>query len=182
MQPSTNQRVASRRRCHAAASLWTDTAPADYPSFMSKDRALSTVTTPTAAILVAVAICACSSREDGPGAPAQPPPLVQQVSPPVTPPGTPQTTAVYGPGGGLGGSQVQVDGRPVWPPQGPGCDQLVACCRDGTAIDSAIGLSCQLSMATDGATCPGALQSVRAMIAELGRPLPASCQGPPPSP
>jgi hypothetical protein len=80
-------------------------------------------------------------------------------------------------GGGLGGTEVLVDGKPVWPPKGPGCAELVACCNgfSGDQIaDKAMGLVCQLSV-TKEADCPRALATVRAVVREKGATLPASC-------
>jgi hypothetical protein len=152
---------------------------------MSTIRASSLALVLFCATLVANGVCGCGFRDEGSGPPAPQPQQPQQIvpaplppaTPPASPPGQQPEAVVIAPGGGLSGMQVQVDGRPVWPPQGPGCDQLVACCRDGTAIDSSIGLACQLSMAIDGATCPNAMASVRSSIAEMGRAVPPSCLG-----
>jgi hypothetical protein len=91
-----------------------------------------------------------------------------------------EKTATIGPaqpGHGLGGSEVSVDGRPVWPPQGPGCAELVACCngfRGDQVADKAMGLACQLSV-TKEADCPRALGTVRAIVREKGATPPAAC-------
>jgi hypothetical protein len=93
----------------------------------------------------------------GPGAP----PVV--IAPPAGPPP---------PGGG---SQVLTDGRPVWPPTGPGCDRYAACCQAASATASDIGLACQLAVATPPVDCAAALTSIRNMIGERGQTPPPAC-------
>lgn len=81
------------------------------------------------------------------------------------------------PGHGLGKTEVDVDGKPVWPPQGPGCAELVACCSSftgsGVAADG-MRLVCQFSVAKK-ADCPRALATVRSVLSERGEPAPAAC-------
>jgi hypothetical protein len=81
------------------------------------------------------------------------------------------------PGHGLGKTEVDVDGKPVWPPQGPGCAELVACCSgfsgSGVEVD-AMRLVCQFSVAKK-ADCPRALATVRSVLSEKGEPSPAAC-------
>jgi hypothetical protein len=82
------------------------------------------------------------------------------------------------PGHGLGKTEVVVDGKPVWPPQGPGCADLVACCNgfsgSGVEID-AMQLVCQFSV-TKRADCPRALTTVRSVVSEKGEQAPAACR------
>jgi len=87
----------------------------------------------------------------------------------------PPEEIVLSPGGPPGGSQVLTDGKAVWPPKGPGCDSLVKCCDAASKQSSAVGLSCQLSLAADP-DCNKALESVRKMIGELGQALPPECK------
>jgi hypothetical protein len=80
--------------------------------------------------------------------------------------------------GGLGETQVRVGGGsvPAWPPSGPGCEKLVACCEAAQRVEPALGLGCQLSAAQRPVDCAGALQTVTSMIREMGRPLPDPCR------
>ena len=110
----------------------------------------------------------------------------QNTAPPQ-PPGGGDQQIVIGPGGGLGGTQVDVDGRPAWPPQGAGCERLVACCQQASSALSDIGMFCQMSVAMPPVDCARALNEVRSYIAERGAQTPAACgapaqPAPPPTP
>lgn len=68
--------------------------------------------------------------------------------------------------------QMQTDEGNVWPPQGPGCDELVRCCEStGLVADGGSkgpeGLMCLLGAAppTD---CEGALETLRTMGTDCG--------------
>jgi hypothetical protein len=87
---------------------------------------------------------------------------------------------VIAPGGGLGGTQVTVDGQPTWPPQGPGCDQFVRCCQQAQAVASDTALLCQMEVALPPVNCSTALASVVNHLTERGQAVPPMCQAGPP--
>jgi len=69
---------------------------------------------------------------------------------------------------------VMKDGKPAWPPVGPGCDALVACCKDASTGRPAIDLACQMS-----AVEPDCAQGRKAVVELLdhdGAAVPASCR------
>jgi hypothetical protein len=73
----------------------------------------------------------------------------------------------------MGPAQMYVDKRPVWPPSGPGCAELVACCNAAVAKDESIGLLCQVMVAAEMAKanpqpCPAARANVVASLDEVG--------------
>lgn len=109
--------------------------------------------------------CRREERAEAPAREARPPPQGRDAG-----------VVVIAPGGGPGGSQVTVDGLPSWPPQGPGCDQLVRCCQQAQAIASETGLLCQLAIATPTVDCPGALSSVVGHLTQRGLSVPPACQ------
>ena len=80
-----------------------------------------------------------------------------------------------GPGLDLPGVDVQVDGQSVWPPEGPGCAELVSCCQAAAAVHSPAQLTCQLMVAADPGNCPAALASFRQYLTEAGVAQPAAC-------
>jgi len=91
-------------------------------------------------------------------------------------PGSGPQQVVISPGGGLpGGMDVTTDGHSVWPPHGPGCDQLVACCQAAASAASDVSLFCQMSVATQPVNCATAMQSVRSYLGERGMPTPPQC-------
>lgn len=107
-----------------------------------------------------------SAGPTSPDVPGQPP----------NPPGGGSKQLVIQPGSGLsGGMQVTSGGRAVWPPQGPGCDNLVACCTAASATESATSLFCQMAVATEPVNCTKALQDVRSYLAERGQTAPPQC-------
>jgi hypothetical protein len=75
-----------------------------------------------------------------------------------------------------GNAVVTSDGKAVWPPSGPGCGRLVACCDAASKESSAVGLACQLSVGTRPLDCGKALESVQGIIAELGLKMPEACK------
>lgn len=78
-------------------------------------------------------------------------------------------------GHGLGLVAVSLDGKPVWPPSGPGCEKLIACCNP-LASDDALALACQLAMGRDR-ECAVAQETVMQMVLEQGKVMPPSCGG-----
>lgn len=75
-----------------------------------------------------------------------------------------------------GKAKIMSDGKPLWPPEGPGCDRLVECCNSASRDSSAVGLACQLSVAEKPQDCVKALDSVRGIISELGLKTPGECK------
>lgn len=75
-----------------------------------------------------------------------------------------------------GKAKIMSDGKPVWPPEGPGCDRLVECCNAASKESSAVGLGCQLSVGAKPLDCVKALDKVRDIISELGLKTPAECK------
>jgi hypothetical protein len=141
-------------------------------------------------LFLSLSLAACGSTAAPPPAkPAQPAPIAASPSP--SSPGSTgarlvaeidawEKTVVIreaAPGHGLGGAELLVEGTPIWPPQGPGCAALVACCEgfagDGDA-PRALQLACQLSVAK-GPDCPRALDTVETIAHEAGGALPSSC-------
>ena len=78
-----------------------------------------------------------------------------------------------GSGHGLGKASLTVDGRNVWPPEGPGCPELVRCCTE-LARDESLALSCLLAVGRDP-DCATALRTSVAIAGESGIALPAAC-------
>jgi hypothetical protein len=78
-----------------------------------------------------------------------------------------------GDGHGLGQLAVKVDGQPLWPPQGPGCPELVRCCSD-MSFDDGIALACMLAVGRDP-DCVTALRTSTMIALEAGATLPPSC-------
>jgi hypothetical protein len=79
-----------------------------------------------------------------------------------------------GSGRGLGKVSLTVDGRNVWPPEGPGCPELVRCCTDLSALDESLAFACQLAVGRDP-DCPTALRTSVAIAGESDVALPAAC-------
>lgn len=75
------------------------------------------------------------------------------------------------------------NGEPVWPPSGPGCDALVACCDDAAAVDKGASFGCQLAIAAanekgEPEPCVAARADVVAMLTEQKAAIPATCTAP----
>src|SRR5262245_3028504 len=69
-------------------------------------------------------------------------------------------------GHGLGESEVLVEGTPVWPPEGPSCAELVACCQGFVGQDvpaKAMRLACQFSVAK-APDCPRAIETIETIV------------------
>jgi len=79
-----------------------------------------------------------------------------------------------GGGHGLGKVSLTVDGRNVWPPDGPGCPELVRCCTALAALDESLALACQLAVGRDP-DCPTALRTSVAIAGESSVAPPAAC-------
>jgi len=79
-----------------------------------------------------------------------------------------------GSGHGLGKAALTVDGRSVWPPEGPGCLELVRCCTALVGLDESLALACLLAVGRDP-DCPTALRTSVAVAGESGVALPADC-------
>jgi len=79
-----------------------------------------------------------------------------------------------GGGHGLGKVSLTVDGRNVWPPEGPGCPELVRCCTALAALDESLALACQLAVGRDP-DCPTALRTSVAIAGESSVAPPAAC-------
>jgi hypothetical protein len=75
-----------------------------------------------------------------------------------------------------GNAKVLSDGKPLWPPEGPGCERLIACCNAASKESSAVGLACQMSVAAEPLDCAKALESVQGIISELGLMTPGECK------
>lgn len=75
-----------------------------------------------------------------------------------------------------GNAKVMSDGKPLWPPEGPGCERLIACCNAASRESSAVGLACQMSVAVKPLDCGKALESVQGIISELGLKTPGECK------
>jgi len=75
-----------------------------------------------------------------------------------------------------GNAKILSDGKPVWPPKGPGCERLVECCNSASKDSSAVGLACQLSVGAKPLDCVKALDKVRGIISELGLKTPGECR------
>lgn len=74
---------------------------------------------------------------------------------------------------GLARHKVLVDGKPVWPPQGDGCPELIECCN-GLSANEVLALSCHLAIGRDRA-CDTARRTVTQMAREHGVSPPPSC-------
>ena len=79
-----------------------------------------------------------------------------------------------GSGHGLGKASLTVDGRNLWPPEGPGCPELVRCCTELAALDESLALACQLAVGRDP-DCPTALHTSVAIAGESNVAPPAAC-------
>src|SRR4029078_5284892 len=54
-----------------------------------------------------------------------------------------------GRGPALGTAPLTVDGRSVWPPEGPGCPELVRCCGELTTADESLALALLIAVGRD---------------------------------
>src|SRR5450432_1358275 len=67
------------------------------------------------------------------------------------------------------------DGKSAWPPVGPGCDALVACCKDAATGRPDVDLACQMS-AVKPPDCERGRKAVVELLDHDGAPVPASCR------
>jgi hypothetical protein len=79
-----------------------------------------------------------------------------------------------GSGHGLGKATLTVDGRNVWPPEGPGCPQLVQCCGALVGLDESLALACLLAAGRDP-DCATAQRTSVAIAVESNVSPPAAC-------
>lgn len=79
-----------------------------------------------------------------------------------------------GSGHGLGKFSMTVDGRNVWPPEGPGCPELVRCCTALVGLDESVAVACLLAVGRDP-DCSTALRTSAAIAGESGLALPTAC-------
>jgi len=79
-----------------------------------------------------------------------------------------------GDGHGVGKFSIRVDGRVLWPPKGPGCDELARCCNALATFEDALGLSCLFAVGRDP-DCATALRTSVAIAGENGLALPPTC-------
>jgi len=79
-----------------------------------------------------------------------------------------------GSGHGLGKFALTVDGRSVWPPEGPGCPELVRCCTAIVALDDSLALACLLAVGRDP-DCATAMRTSVAIAGESNVSPPAAC-------
>lgn len=79
-----------------------------------------------------------------------------------------------GSGHGLGKFLLTVDGQNVWPPEGPGCPELVQCCTALSAVDESLAVACLLAVGRDP-DCATALRTSVAIAGEGNVPPPAAC-------
>jgi hypothetical protein len=75
------------------------------------------------------------------------------------------------------------EGEPVWPPSGPGCDALIACCDDAATVDKGANFAYQLAIAAanekgEPEPCVAARADIAAMLAEQNAAIPATCTAP----
>jgi hypothetical protein len=78
-------------------------------------------------------------------------------------------------GQGLGKYTVSRNGKPVWPPEGEGCQRLIDCCQELAARADQLALSCLLATGRDR-HCVAAKKTAVAVAGEQGVALPDSCQ------
>jgi len=77
-------------------------------------------------------------------------------------------------GHGLGKYAVSRNGKPVWPPEGEGCEELIECCEELTARAEQLALSCLLATGRDR-HCVAAKKTAVAIAGEQGVALPDTC-------
>lgn len=105
----------------------------------------------------------------------EPGPGDKQARPSGPPPG--RKGVVIRPGGRdmPGGVKVSSGGRPVWPPEGPGCAKFVKCCNAAASSSRSMGLACQFAVAKPPVDCNKALARVTAILQERKAAVPPEC-------
>jgi hypothetical protein len=79
-----------------------------------------------------------------------------------------------GPGTGMATYSVLLNGAPIWPPQGEGCEQLVQCCDELGALSESLALACLLATGRDR-KCDTARATVSAIAKEQSYEVPKAC-------
>jgi len=79
---------------------------------------------------------------------------------------------------GEGNAAVLVDGKNVWPPKGPACENYVNCCKEAGKLESSVSLMCQLSVSQSPVDCGKSLQEVKQYLKERNLNAPAACLSP----
>lgn len=69
---------------------------------------------------------------------------------------------------------VMKDGKSAWPPVGPGCDALVACCKDAAVGRPEVDLACQLSAVEPD--CEEGRKAVVELLEHDDASVPAACR------
>lgn len=86
-----------------------------------------------------------------------------------------ETPPDCGPENSLGGMCMSSGGKSLWPPTGPGCERLVACCK-AMSSDLKPATGCLLAPMAYPGDCPAMLKSATSMAKEQGKDLPAACE------
>jgi hypothetical protein len=69
---------------------------------------------------------------------------------------------------------VMKDGKPAWPPVGPGCDTLIACCKEAAPGRPEVNLACQMSAVEPN--CPLGRKAVIELLENGDVSVPAACR------
>jgi hypothetical protein len=77
-------------------------------------------------------------------------------------------------GDGLGHYALRFEGKPVWPPRGARCTELVRCCQELATMADSLALACLLATARDQ-NCRLARKTSVQIATEQGHQPPASC-------
>jgi hypothetical protein len=67
------------------------------------------------------------------------------------------------------------DGKNVWPPKGPGCDEFVRCCEAGEKKESSAMLMCQLTVSMPPVDCVKGLKDFKQYLVERNVAAPKEC-------
>jgi len=70
---------------------------------------------------------------------------------------------------------LTTNGKKVWPPVGPGCEQLVKCCEAGQKVESTSSLMCQMTVATSPVDCVQGLKTYKTYLSERKISAPVEC-------
>jgi hypothetical protein len=69
---------------------------------------------------------------------------------------------------------VMQEGKPAWPPVGPGCEALVACCKDAALGRPDVDLACQMSAVKPD--CEQGRKAVVELLDHDGTAVPTACR------
>ncbi len=72
-------------------------------------------------------------------------------------------------------TQVLINGKNSWPPQGPRCDKFLRCCEKANQVDSSSNLFCKLQPAQKNFTCESGIHQVLTYLKELKKEAPPEC-------